>query len=154
MKRTPLPRTRLKPRRTTSPRCTMRGCKKPQRVSTWCVTHGEREADRQFSLFIRARDGRCTAAGVLEGGCKGNLQAAHVIGRTNKTVRFDERNVHSLCQAHHMTVDQHGQEHAKWIWATSILGAREFAKLNRDARPTTDRALASVMALARYGDAA
>ena len=87
-----------------------------------CISHAEQRADRLFSRWVRDRDGRCTAAGVLSGECKGILQAAHIVGRRNHAVRFFQANVHTLCAAHHYTVDQHGQEHAKYRWACAVLG--------------------------------
>ena len=116
-----LPRKRPKPRRTTSPRCSNQRCKKRAEIRGLCVSHAEQRADRLFSRWVRDRDGRCTAAGVLDGECKGTLQAAHIVGRRNHAVRYDPRNVHALCAAHHYTVDQHGQEHAKHRWAENAV---------------------------------
>lgn len=121
MKRSPPPRKRTTKRRTTSPRCSVQRCDKPAEIRGWCITHAERRADRLFSRFVRDRDGRCTAAGVLDGECRGILQAAHIVGRRNYAVRFEPCNVHALCAAHHYTVDQHGQENAKYRWALSAL---------------------------------
>ena len=122
-------RKRSTPRRTTSPRCTTRSCTKRAEIHGLCVSHAEQRADRLFSKWVRARDGRCTAAGVLGGECKGMLQAAHIVGRRNHSVRFDPSNVHALCAAHHYTVDQHGQENAKYRWACHVLGAEGHERL-------------------------
>jgi hypothetical protein len=133
VKRTPIKRKRATPRRTTTPRCTIRGCNKPAKIRGWCVSHAEQVADRLFSRWVRDRDGRCTAAGVLDGECKGILQAAHIVGRRNHSVRFSPSNVHSLCAAHHYTVDQHGQESAKYRWGCACLGAEFFDVLMAEA---------------------
>lgn len=128
MKRSAMPRKRTAPRRTTSPRCANQRCKKRAEIAGLCVSHAEQRADRLFSRWVRDTDGRCTAAGVLAGECKGILQAAHIVGRRNYSVRFcvSPRNVWSLCAAHHYTVDQHGQEHAKYRWALAVLGADDY----------------------------
>ena len=138
--------TRTKPRRTTTPRCKVQRCNKRAEIAGWCISHAERRADDMFSVWVRQRDEyRCTAAGVLEGECKLAAQAAHVVGRANHTVRYDPRNVHSLCQAHHMLVDQQGHEAAKYHWAVWLLGETAYQELMDDAREITDRR-ASVMA--------
>jgi hypothetical protein len=140
VKRTaPIKRRRTTKRRTTTPRCTVRGCNKPAKIRGWCVSHAEQVADRLFSRWVRDRDGRCTAAGVLDGECKGILQAAHYVGRRNHTLRYDGYNVHALCAAHHYTVDQHGQEHAKHRWILAAVGRGTHDLLVRDAGIITKR---------------
>jgi hypothetical protein len=139
VKRTPIKRKRATPRRTTTPRCTIRGCKKPAKIRSWCVSHAEQTADRLFSRWVRDRDGRCTAAGVLDGECKGILQAAHIVGRRNHSVRFEPYNVHSLCAAHHYTVDQHGQEHAKQRWIQANVKPGTLDDLHERAHQLTKR---------------
>jgi hypothetical protein len=137
-----LPKKRSKPRRTTSPRCRKQRCNKRAEIDDLCVTHADDEAWHLFSKYIRDRDARCTAAGVLEsfmGGCEGGLQAAHIVGRTNQRVRYDPLNVHALCMAHHMTVDQSGREHAKYAWAVAVLGEDGYEDLMARARPRLDR---------------
>jgi hypothetical protein len=104
-------------------------CNNPARLRGWCVPHEEAEADRLFSLWIRRRDGRCTAANGFNLECKGVLQAAHFIGRTNKTGRYDKRNVHALCQAHHLMIDQKGREGAKLSWVMNCIGTESVASL-------------------------
>lgn len=121
MKRAPMPRKRAKPRRTTSPRCSSQRCKKRAEIRGLCISHAENRADRLFSRWVRDRDGRCTAAGVLDGECKGILQAAHIVGRRNHAVRYDPHNCWTACAAHHYTIDQHGQEAAKHLWAKAVL---------------------------------
>jgi len=104
-----------------------------------CISHAEQTADDAFSLWIRERDGRCTGAGVLPGECEGHRQAAHTVGRKNHTVRYSPQNVGSLCQRHHIMVDQAGAEHAKFLWATHRLGVTGYSELMLAARPITPR---------------
>lgn len=144
MKRTPLKRKRATPRRTTSPRCASLRCNKPG--SPLCVTHTEQRADRLFSLYVRNRDGACTANFPHD--CDGFLQAAHIIGRRNQSVRYDPRNVHALCRAAHMLVDQHGREGIKYQWALSRIGFDAFLDLTEESRAMTKRKDAAGTALA------
>lgn len=139
-----------KPRRTTSPRCTTRGCKKPAKVAGYCITHGDRESWRLFSLWIRNRDGGCTAAGLFGFPCSGPLQAAHIIGRRNWKVRLDPRNVHALCAAHHRHVDSSGRESFKREWAMRVFHytTASYEALYRDALEFGDRTTAIAAALA------
>lgn len=151
-----LPKKRSKPRRTTSPRCRKQRCNKRAEIDDLCVTHADDKAWKAFSKMIRERDGDCTAKGVLEsfvGDCMGGLAAAHIVGRRNQAVRFDPDNVHALCHAHHVTVDQAGQEHAKYIWAVAVLGGERYVALMERSRPTVDRREAIRAALERMGDA-
>ena len=114
-----------------------------------CIAHAERKADRAFSLYVRARDARCTAAGMFDIECRGNLQAAHVVGRRRYSVRFDPANVHALCQAHHYHVDRHGSENAKYRWAvTAIGGGYGFHRLMARADTHVTRRAATEAALA------
>jgi hypothetical protein len=143
----PIKRRRTTKRRTTTPRCSVRSCNTRAEIRGWCIKHAEAVADRLFSKWVRARDGGCTAAGVLEGECKGILQCAHVNGRGKKSVRFDPRNSHTLCAAHHYTVDQHGREAEKRLWASSVLGATSYDLLMDDALELGNRRQATEEAL-------
>lgn len=139
MKRTPLKKKRDKPRRQTLPRCAHRGCKQIARLYGWCISHADSHAWTMFSKYIRRRDGRCTAAGLGGFGCTGVLQAAHIIGRNNKTLKFDPRNVHAACAGHHRWLDSSGREGHKRIWATRILGEEGYDQLCKDSLVFTDR---------------
>ena len=146
---TPLPRKRKgKPRRTTSPRCTIRGCKRRAEIDDWCVFHAEPRVDAMFSVWVRERDRVCTGARPLPSTrCTSDLQAAHGVGRTNRTTRFDPRNVHALCSAHHQLVDQNGREGHKKVWLVDRLGLEEYDRLMSESVATTDRRLAIQAAL-------
>lgn len=152
-RQTPLKAKRVKPRAYKTPRCDRQGCKKPAKIQGWCESHAEREADRLFSLWVRRRDGRCTAAEVLtETECRGIPQAAHIEGRRKQSVRFDPANVHQLCSAHHVVVDQHASHAAKARWAISLLGPDGYHELIERAAVTLPRAVAVERALSWLKD--
>lgn len=48
--------------------------------------------DKVFSLYIRARDGRCVLCGKTD-----SLQCGHVFSRVAYSVRWDERNAYCQC---------------------------------------------------------
>lgn len=59
----------------------------------------KRQADTLFSKIVRAR-GYCQASG--DGlACSQTLQCAHLEGRANHRLRWDEQNALSLCGGHH-----------------------------------------------------
>lgn len=125
-----LPRRRATPRRTTSPRCVRQRCNRRAEIADLCVPHAEVAADTAFSAYVRGRDRGCTAVGVLPStACSGDLQAAHIVGRGNHATRYDPQNVHALCAAHHMRVDQSGREDAKYRWAIDRLGNDGYGEL-------------------------
>lgn len=143
-----LPRRRVKPRRTTSPRCSRQRCEHRAEIDGLCVSHAEQLADKVFQAFVRERDDRCTGRHVLsEVDCTGGLQAAHVIGRGNHATRYDPENCHALCMAHHMYVDQSGREAAKYRWATAILGRNAYIALMDRGRHQTARRASIIDAL-------
>jgi hypothetical protein len=147
-RRTPLKAKRATPRRTLLPRCKVGRCKQIARIDGWCIPHAEHEADRRFSLWVRARDGRCTAAEVLtDRPCEGRLQAAHIEGRAKKSTRYDPDNVWTLCERHHRIVDQHAMHAAKARWAVAVLGVDGYHELIERAATTTDRTTAIERAL-------
>lgn len=156
MKRSPMPRKAARPRRKPAVTCATLRCKRrPGTNAPMCVQHLEAKADRLFSLWVRERDGYCTYirhsgyGWQLVDRCNvgTGIQAAHIIGRRNKAVRFDPANVHALCPAHHVMVDQHGREHAKYDWAVSLLGESGFAALRERARIPKPRITAALEAL-------
>lgn len=114
-----------------------------------CIGHAEAEADRLFSLWVRARDGRCTAKTLFESPCSGPLQCAHIIGRRNKAVRFDPDNAHALCAAHHAKVDQHESLGGKYEWIVAVLGEERWQALVERARIPAARFVVVEETLAR-----
>lgn len=51
----------------------------------------KKEADRVFSLWVRARESRCVTCGGK------NDQCGHFISRSHNILRYDKRNGHSQC---------------------------------------------------------
>ncbi len=70
-----------------------------------------RKADKAFSIYIRNRDGECQA----EGEHAGNLQAAHIISRSYKSIRTNESNAVALCARHHLYYTHHPLEWREWV---------------------------------------
>lgn len=61
---------------------------------------GLKEADTQFSLWIRNRDGKCIRCGATkETGAQ--LQNSHYWGRIRKNTRYDPENCDTLCATCH-----------------------------------------------------
>lgn len=81
-----------------------------------------KEADKQFSLYIRERDGRCRLCGTLN-----DLQCAHLVSRRYRATRWDPENAWALCRREHMYYTHHpiewddlltdrlGEETYKWL---------------------------------------
>lgn len=59
------------------------------------------KADKLFSLKVRER-GYCELAGLDKVKCGGVLQSAHIIGRANHRLRWEEANALCLCAGHHV----------------------------------------------------
>lgn len=72
------------------------------------------QADKLFSAFIRSV-GACEIAGMDNVTCNGNLQCAHIIGRANHSLRWDNNNALCLCAGHHMYYTNH-----PWEWVELI----------------------------------
>ena len=131
--------------------CSRQRCSRRAQIAGLCVSHAEQMADARFSRFVRSRDRRCTAQDVLEGTrCAGPLQACHIVGRRRAVTRYDEANVHTCCAAHHRTIDQAGSEHAKYRWATSLLGEDGYAALMARAQVSGKRLIEVEKAYSRY----
>lgn len=73
-----------------------------------------KRADKEFSLYIRERDGRC-----MYPNCDvtdiNKLQCSHYIGRAHKATRFDPDNCIALCWLHHFKDKLLGFEYQKQI---------------------------------------
>jgi hypothetical protein len=96
-------------------------------------------ADKKFSDWIRARDGRC----MHPIGCESKtmLQNSHYIGRARKSVRFDPDNCITLCWFHHykskdlgfeyqkQTLDKHGYDGQYTLFMKQRLGPLKFYQL-------------------------
>lgn len=68
------------------------------------------DADRLFSLYIRARDGwACRRCGSVV-----NPQCAHVISRTYRAIRWNPDNAVCLCRGCHVMFTHRPLEWADW----------------------------------------
>jgi hypothetical protein len=97
-----------KPRRTGKLRKPIARKKRPARVRKTSRGKMTRQADKLFSLIVRSR-GKCEWHAV-GGACAGPLQCAHGIGRTYRSVRWDERNAFALCAGAHVWTTHHPLE--------------------------------------------
>lgn len=70
----------------------VRDSNSPQSMKRKSVSSLKKEADRVFSLWIRARDGRCVTCGSMY-----KLQAGHYVSRSWSSLRYDEKNVNCQC---------------------------------------------------------
>lgn len=150
-RKTPIAKKRATPRRKAAV-CVKQRCNRRPEIEGLCITHAEREADTRFSWFIRQRDGRCTGAAVFpELPCNGPLAAAHIEPRRTQATRYDQRNVHALCDlAHHPKVDGGSKMGAKYAWAVSIIGRTTWDELMALALTSMGRREAVTAALAAY----
>ena len=127
-RKTSMKRVRSKPRRVPAFTCSIRGCNKAPRYFPYCAKHARKEADRLFSLYIRARDGACQVC-TYE---RTNLQCGHLISRRYVSVRWDPGNAVALCVADHkrFTEDPLGWDD----WCERRLGESEWQRLKLVAR--------------------
>lgn len=85
-RRKPMKRTGFKKRAKTRLKRKIRGNK--PKIKQYTTKH----ADKDFSLYIRQRDGKCLRCGKLT-----NLTCSHFWGRTKSSTRFDPENCITLC---------------------------------------------------------
>jgi 5-methylcytosine-specific restriction endonuclease McrA len=87
-------------------------------------------ADSEFSRAIKERDNwRCRRCGTQYAEGSRGLHCAHIVGRRNRELRWDERNVVSLCASCHFWA--HGNPIAFTDWLRVELGARRLTWLKR-----------------------
>lgn len=96
------------------------------------------QADRLFSQFIRTRDGMCYRCGTTE-----NLQCAHIISRSYKTIRTHPLNAIALCRSCHVYFTHRPLEWQDWIeerfpgiWQQMRDRALTYERVNWKARVT------------------
>lgn len=120
--------------------CSRLRCKRVPSVDGLCKTHATEEADRLFSLAVRA-PGVCT---LNNAACSGNLQCAHGFSRRYKNVRWDRRNAWPLCAGHHTYFTHRPIE---WdLWMREQLGENLYLILQATALKTTAPDLELVLA--------
>lgn len=102
----------------------------------WCMakrkTNYMKQADAAFSKYIRNRDGRCMSCGA-----NSNLQCAHIISRSYKSIRTDERNAIALCRSCHVRYTHRPLEWEEWIekkypgrWQALKFKALEYGRVD------------------------
>lgn len=98
-----------------------------------------KKADKLFSVFIRARDGKC----VYPGCTATNLQNSHFFARAISAVRYDPDNCDALCYKHHYGDRIRGWEYLKQTeyrdFKVSQLGQERYDKLCIRALSTVKR---------------
>ena len=99
---------------------------KKRSISKW-----KKEADRVFSLWIRAREKACVTCGN-----KNNLQAGHFESRSFNQLRYSEINVHTQCVGCNMFKSGNMAEYARFMikkYGVEILDelAREKRKIKQ-----------------------
>lgn len=87
------------------------------------------KADRLWSLLIRQRDGVCQRCG--RGREEIVLQAAHVISRRYKAIRWDERNGIALCMGCHHWGHKQPVEFDWWV--QDLIGKDVYETLRAEA---------------------
>ena len=73
-------------------------------------TYYKKKADNLISKIVRSK-GRCERCGSTTG----QLQTAHIVGRSNHTLRFDLMNVLCLCANCHRWGHTYPLDFAKWV---------------------------------------
>ena len=102
-----------------------------------------RQADKLFSLIVRAR-GKCAWHDCTAGSiCSGPLQCAHGIGRAYRSVRWDENNAFALCAGAHVWTTHHPIEWYDFLEA--VMGPEAYAALKRKALTPWDHDIEGVL---------
>ena len=95
------------------------------------------KADREFSLHIRARDGKCMRCGRKPPDI--NLQCSHFWHRGHSATRYDPKNCIALCAGCHLykwEVEKQGEYRDFMVrW----LGQTEYDLLKKRAQSTVKR---------------
>ena len=71
-----------------------------------------KQADILFSRIVRRRDGMCVRCGRTE-----NLQCAHIISRSYRSIRCDVDNAVALCRGCHVFFTHRPLEWQEWVEA-------------------------------------
>lgn len=123
MKRSPMPRKRKTPRRTLSPRCTVRGCKQIARIDTFCRKHAILWCDAACRALVFQTEDRCAACGSREA-----LQWSHHIKRGVMPIRWDyPANSCLHCSKCHLRFTRSHVLHTDWI--RRYVGEAAYARL-------------------------
>lgn len=95
--------------------------KKRYGIKIWSVE----KADREFSLWLRAKVGKCEKCGTTEG-----LTNSHYIGRREYATRFDPDNCDVLCFSCHSIFEPRKQYEYR-DWKIAKMGAEAEAELSK-----------------------
>ena len=79
---------------------------KPKKISKSKL---QKKCDILFSLITR-HIGICEAKVFTKVRCGGQLQCAHIVGRTNRRLRWDSMNAISMCAGHHRYFTTHNEQ--------------------------------------------
>jgi hypothetical protein len=112
------------------PMCLARGCRRARREGAHLCSH--HFADQLWAEAVKLRDERCRAIlypGIFASGCKGRLEADHLISRSYGATRWLLDTGATLCLGHHKFVTEHPLEHEEL--ASMILGADRYVELRR-----------------------
>jgi 5-methylcytosine-specific restriction endonuclease McrA len=83
---------------------------KPKKRKRPARRNFQEQADKLFAQAIKERDGACVSCGSTE-----FLQCAHIISRSYKSIRTDERNAVTLCRREHIYWTHRPLEWALWV---------------------------------------
>lgn len=100
------------------------------KVKVWKTTY----ADDKFSLFIRARDGKCMRCGSIDK----KLDCSHFWKRGDSGTRFDRNNCIALCRDCH-TIWEHQKNNEYKDFMLNWLGEVEYRLLEIRARTWKNR---------------
>jgi hypothetical protein len=143
---TTLPRKRKKPRRKHNGwRCSVRGCTRPPHVGlsednaatvdVWCKTHAKREADRLCRLVVLDRDDyTCQRCGVTEA-----IQWAHVLTRSELSIRWNPMNSLALCAKCHVYMTHRPVEWMEWVDENRDFTFNSLRRLRRESLARGDK---------------
>ena len=112
------------------------GAKKLPKAKAWTT----RKADKQFSAFIRKRDGKCQHPNCQE---IERLQCSHFWGRSISATRYDPENCIALCYRHHYGDTINGWENRKQgeyrDHMIKLLGQKKYDELAIRSREAVQR---------------
>ena len=97
-------------------------------------------ADKWFSLFIRARDGRCVTCGSSE-----SLQCGHLFTRAAYSTRWDERN--AFCQCAGCNLRHEHDSSPLTAYYLSRFGEDAYHELHRKHKQTVKLSTAEIRAI-------
>ena len=134
IQRTPI-KKRTTPRTRRCSGCSVRisGAKCPNCGTRKATRRGNigKRCDALWATYIK-RSGKCFRCGAVEG-----LQAAHIIGRAQRVVRWDKRNGICLCHSCHRQFDTYKIDREELI--TQAIGSNPYFYLRYQAQGVWDK---------------